>query len=162
MDAAHEALAHAHITSLLSRYYQAIDVADWETLRERVLHPDAVWEVAQASTKGAITQVMNGRDAVLDWFRTMMGGDVSMSDDNGVRHFVSTTDITVDGSSAHSTSHLMCVHNATLAVLANGRIVADHLETDQGWRIRNFRLRENITDTDMDAFRAAFDLDFDA
>jgi hypothetical protein len=157
-----EALAHAHITSLLSRYYQAIDVADWQTLREGVLHPDAVWEVTQASTKGSITQVMEGRDAVLEWFGTMMGGEVSMSDDNGVRHFVSTSDITVDGSSAHSASHLMCVHNASLAVLANGKIVADHLETDDGWRIRRLQLRENITDADMDAFRGAFNLEFDA
>lgn len=161
-DEAREALAHAHITSTLARYYHSIDVADLDTLHDRVLDEDAVWEVTQASTQGAITQVMEGRDAVMAWFRTIFGGDVSMSDDSGVRHFVSTTDITVTGTTAHSTSHLMCVHNSTLAVLANGTIIADHVETTDGWRIRHFKLRENITDADMEAFRAAFNLSFDA
>jgi SnoaL-like domain len=160
-DAAEEALAHAHITSLLARYYHSIDSGDWATLRERVLDEAAVWEVAQSSTQGSVTQVVEGRTAILEWFATIVGGEVSMSEST-VRHFVNTTDITVTGATATSTSHLMCVHNATLAVLANGRIVADHVVTPDGWRIRRFRLNENITDADMDAFRAAFDLPFDA
>jgi hypothetical protein len=37
MDAAEEALAHCQITSLLSRYYQALDVLDLDTLESEVM-----------------------------------------------------------------------------------------------------------------------------
>src|SRR5206468_957076 len=46
-DAAEEALAHAHITSLLAKYYQAIDNGMWSVLDEEVLADDAVWDVTQ-------------------------------------------------------------------------------------------------------------------
>ena len=37
MDAAEEALAHCQITSLLSRYYQALDLLDLDTLESEVM-----------------------------------------------------------------------------------------------------------------------------
>ena len=41
-----------HISSLLSRYYQAIDVANFTALDDEVLADDAVWEVVQHSPTG--------------------------------------------------------------------------------------------------------------
>lgn len=53
MDAAEEALAHAQIASLLSLYYQALDVGDFDTLEAEVMAEDATWQVIQLATNGA-------------------------------------------------------------------------------------------------------------
>src|SRR5580704_8140280 len=59
---AEEALAHCHISSLLSRYYQVIDVANWSALDDEVLADDTVWEVVQHSpTGGSIEDTVRGR-----------------------------------------------------------------------------------------------------
>ncbi|MGA2306250.1 MAG: hypothetical protein ABSH29_19010 [Acidimicrobiales bacterium] len=44
--AAEEALAHCHISSLPSRYYQATDVAHWSVRNDAVPDDDTVWEIA--------------------------------------------------------------------------------------------------------------------
>jgi hypothetical protein len=157
MDAADEALAHAQISSLLSRYYHCIDQADLEGLGNDVLADEAIWEVAQHSpTQGSIRDVVEGRDAVLQWFAMILGGQVSMSE-GACRHFLSTHAINVaaDGSTATSTSHLLAVHTQTLQNLSNGVVQAEHVHTSNGWRIARLRLDEGITDADMVAFRQA-------
>jgi SnoaL-like domain len=156
--AAEEALAHCNIASLLSRYYQAIDVANWTALDNDVLDDDAVWEVAQHSpTGGSIQDIVSGRPEIVAWFERIMGGEVSMSEGT-VRHFITTHVIDVDGDRAHSTSHLQAVGTDTLAILSNGFVEADHVRTDRGWRIRRYHIDEHITDADMAAFKAAFDI----
>jgi hypothetical protein len=155
--AAEEALAHCHISSLLSRYYQAIDVANFTALDDEVLADDAVWEVVQHSpTGGTIEDTVSGRGAIVAWFEQIMGGEVSMSEGT-VRHFLNTHVITVDGDRAHSTSHLQAVGTDSMAILSVGFAEADHVRTARGWRIRRYRLDEHITDADMAAFKAAFD-----
>ena len=155
--AADEALAHCHISSLLSRYYQAIDVANFTALDDEVLADDAVWEVVQHSpTGGTIEDTVSGRADIVAWFEQIMGGEVSMSEGT-VRHFINTHVITVDGDRAHSTSHLQAVGTDTMAILSVGFAEADHVRTERGWRIRRYRLDEHITDADMAAFKAAFD-----
>jgi len=154
---AEEALAHCHISSLLSRYYQAIDVANWTALNDEVLDDDAVWEVVQHSpTGGTIEDTVSGRADIVAWFEQIMGGEVSMSEGT-VRHFINTHVITVDGDRAHSTSHLQAVGTDTMAILSVGFAEADHVRTERGWRIRRYRLDEHITDADMAAFKAAFE-----
>jgi hypothetical protein len=154
---AEEALAHCHISSLLSRYYQAIDVANFTALDDEVLADDAVWEVVQHSpTGGTIEDTVSGRPDIVAWFEQIMGGEVSMSEGT-VRHFINTHVITVDGDRAHSTSHLQAVGTDTMAILSVGFAEADHVRTERGWRIRRYRLDEHITDADMAAFKAAFD-----
>jgi hypothetical protein len=155
--AAEEALAHCHISSLLSRYYQAIDVANFTALDDEVLADDAVWEVVQHSpTGGTIEDTVSGRADIVAWFEQIMGGEVSMSEGT-VRHFINTHVITVDGDRAHSTSHLQAVGTDSMAILSVGFAEADHVRTARGWRIRRYRLDEHITDADMAAFKAAFD-----
>jgi SnoaL-like domain len=155
--AAEEALAHCHISSLLSRYYQAIDVANFGALDDEVLADDAVWEVVQHSpTGGTIEDTVSGRADIVAWFEQIMGGEVSMSEGT-VRHFLNTHVITVDGDRAHSTSHLQAVGTDSMAILSVGFAEADHVRTARGWRIRRYRLDEHITDADMAAFKAAFD-----
>jgi hypothetical protein len=158
---AEEALAHAHITSLLSLYYQALDTGNWHTLETRVMAPEAVWIVVQHSPSGKVSDGAEGRDAVLSWFKKMMGGEVTMSQEGTVRHFLNTHVITVDGDTAHSTRHLMAVHTQTLAILANGFAEADHVKTPEGWRIGRYKIDEHITDADMAAFKETLQLDFE-
>jgi hypothetical protein len=160
MDAAEEALAHCHITSLLSLYYQALDTADWDRLEDLVMADDAVWEVVQHSPSGTVRDLAEGRDAVLGWFKQMMGGEVTMSQGT-VRHFINTHVITVGAQTAHSTSHLQAVDTTTLGILANGFVEAEHVKTPEGWRIRRYKIDEHITDADMDAFKKTLELEFE-
>ena len=162
MDAAEEALAHCQITSLLSRYYQALDVLDLDTLESEVMAKDATWEVIQRANCGRLRDGASGRDEVMAWFRQMFSGDVTMSEGT-VRHFLNTHVIRVaaDGVTAHSTSHLQAVDTATLATLAVGFVESEHVRTDLGWRIRRYKVEESITDKDMEAYRETFDLEYE-
>jgi len=154
-DAAQEALAHAHISSLLAKYYQAIDNGRWDVLDREVLADDARWEVVQSSpTGGTIEDTVVGREAILSWFAAIMGGEAAMSEGT-CRHFISTHVIEVDGDTARSNAHLQAFDTHTMAMLSNGVIEADHVKTDRGWRIRRYNIVESITDADMDAFKNA-------
>jgi hypothetical protein len=159
MNAADEALAHCHIQSLLSLYYQALDVGDFERLEREVMAEDATWNVVQLASTGRVEDRVSGRDAVLAWFRQMLSGDVSMSEGT-VRHFLSTHVIHVEGDRARSTSHLQAVSTTTMQTLANGIAEAEHVRTPAGWRIRFYRVTEQITDQDMVAFKQALGLDY--
>jgi hypothetical protein len=154
-DAAEEALAHAHISSLLAKYYQVIDRADFAALDREVLADDAVWEVVQRSaTGGTIEDIVSGRPEIVAWFEKIMGGEASMSHGT-CRHFLSTHVIDVDGDTARSRSHLQAFDTHTLGMLSNGTVEAEHVKTDRGWRIRRCRVEEDITDADMEAFKQA-------
>jgi hypothetical protein len=156
--AGEQALAHCDISSLLSRYYQAIDVANWTVLNDEVLDDEAVWEVVQHSpTGGSIEDTVTGRQDIVAWFERIMGGEVSMSEGT-VRHFINTHVISVDGDRAHTTSHLQAIGTDTLAILSNGFVEADHVRTERGWRIRRYHIDEHITDADMAAFKASFEI----
>jgi predicted SnoaL-like aldol condensation-catalyzing enzyme len=160
MDAATEALAYCQISSVLSLYYQALDSSNWSTLERQVMSEDAVWEVIQHSPSGTVRDLADGRDAVLRWFKRMMGGEVNMSQGT-VRHFLNTHVITVEDQTARSTSHLQAVHTTTLQILANGFVEAEHTKTPDGWRISRYKIDEHITDADMDAFKQALGLEFE-
>jgi len=160
MNAGEEALAHCQISSLLSLYYQALDVGDFDTLESEVMAEDAVWEAIQIASNGRVEDGASGRDAVLAWFRKMLTGDVSMSEGT-CRHFLNTHVIHVaeDGRSARSTSHLLAVDTVTMSNLSNGVATAEHVRTDRGWRIRRYRIEERITDADMKAYQETFGLE---
>jgi SnoaL-like domain len=154
-DPAEEALAHAHITSLLAKYYQAIDVGNWTVLDQEILADDAVWEVIQHSPSGgSIEDTVKGRPEIVGWFEQIMGGEASMSEGT-CRHFISTHVIDVDGDTARSTSHLQAFDTHRFIMLSNGVVEADHVKTDRGWRIRRYHIDEDITDADMEAFKQA-------
>lgn len=154
---AEEALAHAHIASLLSLYYQALDAGDLDRLEVDVMADDATWVVVQRSGPDRIEDQATGRTEVLRWFRTMFAGGVSMSE-GAVRHFLSTHVIRVEGARAHSTSHLQAISATTHATLATGVAEAEHVRTPAGWRIRHYRVTEDITRPDFEALRKAFGL----
>lgn len=162
MHAAEEALAHAQISSLLSLYYQALDVGDFDTLASDVMAEDATWEVIQLATNGRVEDSAEGRERVIAWFRQMLSGDVTMSQGT-VRHFINTHVIRLEpgGDAARSTSHLQAVDTVTMATLAVGFVEAEHVRTAEGWRIRRYRVEERITDKDMEAFKAALGLDYE-
>jgi hypothetical protein len=154
-DPAEEALAHGHITSLLAKYYQAIDVGNWTVLDQEILADDAVWEVIQHSPSGeSIEDTVKGRAEIVGWFEQIMGGEASMSQGT-CRHFISTHVIDVDGDTARSTSHLQAFDTHRFIMLSNGVVEADHVKTDRGWRIRRYHIDEDITDADMEAFKQA-------
>ncbi|HEX4219270.1 MAG TPA: nuclear transport factor 2 family protein, partial [Acidimicrobiales bacterium] len=149
------ALAHSHISSLLGKYYQAIDTANWPVLDQEVLADGAVWEVIQHSPSGeTIEDTVKGRPDIVNWFEQIMGGGASMSEGT-CRHFVSTHVIDVDGDTARSSSHLQAFDTHTFVMLSNGVVEADHVKTDRGWRIRRYHIDEDITEADMEAFKQA-------
>jgi len=156
LDAAEKALAHGEITNVLSLYYQALDVGDLDTLEREVMAEDATWELIQLCGQERIVDKTSGRGRVLDWFRTMLGGDVTMSE-GSVRHSLSTHVIRVDGQTAHSTSHLQAIETAGMTIVASGFVEADHVKTSEGWRIRHYKVEETITAADMKALKKAFD-----
>jgi hypothetical protein len=162
MNAAEEALAHCQISSLLSLYYQALDVGDFDTLETEVMSEDATWEVVQLATTGRVEDKASGRSEVLAWFKRMLSGDVTMSEGT-VRHFINTHVIRVEpgGEAARSTSHLQALDTVTMANLACGFVEADHVRTEQGWRIRRYKVVEQITDKDMEAFKETFALEYE-
>jgi 2-keto-3-deoxy-galactonokinase len=154
-DAAEEALAHCHVSSLLSLYYQALDRGDLATLESEVMAEDATWDLTQVAGTRRVRDRLEGRDEILAWFRRMLSGGVTMGE-HGVRHFINTHVIRVDGARARSTSHLQCIHAQTMATLAVGLAEAEHVKTPRGWRIRSYRLEEGITDADMSALQETF------
>lgn len=154
-DPAQEALAHCHISSLLAKYYQAIDSGNWTVLDQEILAEDAVWEVIQHSPScGTIEDTVKGRTEIVGWFEQIMGGEASMSEGT-CRHFISTHVIEVDGDRARSNSHLQAFDTHRFVMLSNGVVAADHVRTDRGWRIRRYHIDEDITDADMEAFKQA-------
>jgi len=159
MNPADEALAHVHIQSLLSLYYQALDAGDFECLEHEVMAEDATWNVIQLASTGRVEDEVSGRDEVLAWFRKMLSGEVSMSEGT-VLHFLSTHVIRVDGDRATSTSHLQAVSTPTRQILATGVAEAEHVRTPSGWRIRTYKVTERITDEDMLALKQTLGLEY--
>ena len=159
MTAAEEALAHCHIQSLLSLYYQALDAGDFDRLEREVMAEDATWNVIQLASTGRVEDKVTGRSEVLAWFQKMLSGEVSMSEGT-VLHFLSTHLIQVDGDRATSTSHLQAVSTPTMQILATGVAEAEHVRTRAGWRIRLYKVTERITDKDMLALKQTLGLDY--
>jgi hypothetical protein len=151
LNAGEEALAHCHITSLLSLYYQALEIADFSTLEKQVMTQEAVWEVVQRSPSGTDRFVLDGRDAVIAWFKELMGDRGGTERPGAVRQYLDTHVITVQGDTAHSVSNLQAVRVDTLSILACGRAVADHVRTAAGWRISRYQLDERISDASVGA-----------
>ena len=154
-DAAEEALAHCHISALLSLYYQALDRGDLATLESQVMSEDASWDLTQVAGGQRVRDRLEGRSEILAWFRRMLSGAVTRGE-HGVRHFINTHVIRVEGARARSTSHLQCIHAETMLTLAVGVAQAEHVKTPQGWRIRSYALEESITEADMKALQETF------
>ena len=154
-DAAEEALAHCQIGSLLSLYYQALDRGDLAVLEAEVMAEDATWDLTQVAGSERVRDRLEGRAQILAWFRRMLSGAVTMGE-HGVRHFLNTHVIRVEGARARSTSHLQCIHAETMVTLAVGVAEAEHVRTAQGWRIHSYRLEERITAADMKALQETF------
>lgn len=161
MSPAEEALSHCQIQSLLSLYYHALDAGDLERLEREVMAADATWKVVQVASIGRVEDSVSGRGAVLDWFRKMLSGGVSMSEGN-VLHYLSTHVIRVEGDRATSTSHLQAVATDTRQILATGVAEAEHVRTSDGWRIRRYAVTERITDDDMRALERTLGLVIEA
>ena len=152
-DGADESLAHCQISNLLALYYQALDRGDLATLESAVMAHDASWDLTQIAGSGRVRDRLEGRDQILAWFRRVLSGSVTMGE-HGVRHFINTHVIRVEGARVRSTSHLQCIHAETMATLAVGVASAEHVKTPEGWRIRSYELEERITDADMKALQA--------
>ena len=69
--------------------------------------------------------------------------------------------IRIDGERAFSTSHLMAASTTTMETLANGFVEAEHVRTREGWRIRCYKVTEQITDKDMLAFKKTLGLEYE-
>jgi hypothetical protein len=143
------------VSSLLALYYQALDRGDLATLESEVMAEDATWDLTQVAGARRVRDRLEGRDQILAWFRRMLSGGVTMGE-SGVRHFINTHVIRVEGARARSTSHLQCIHAQTMATLAVGVAEAEHAKTPRGWRIRSYRLEETITEADMRALQETF------
>ena len=155
MDVGEQALARGEIANVLSLYYQALDVGDLDTLEREVMSEDATWELIQLCGEERIVDKSSGRDRVIAWFRTMLGGGVTMSEGT-VRHYLNTHVIRVDGDRAHSTSHLQAIETVGMTNVASGFVEAEHVRTPEGWRIRYYKVEETITAADMKALKEAF------
>lgn len=155
MDAGEKALAHCEISNVLSLYYQALDAGDLATLEREVMSEDATWELVQLCGEERLVDKNSGRAKVLDWFRAMLGGGVTMSEGT-VRHSIGTHVIRVDGDRAHSTSHLQAIETVGMKTVASGFVEAHHVRTKQGWRIRSYKVEETITAADMQALKKTF------
>jgi hypothetical protein len=94
-DAAGDALAHCHVSSLLSLYDQAPDRGDLATLESEVMVEDATWDPTQGAGARRVPDRLEGRDPILAWFRRMLSGGVTMGE-HGVRHFINTQVIRVE------------------------------------------------------------------
>jgi hypothetical protein len=157
VDAGEKALAIAEITNVLSLYYQALDQGDLDTLEQEVIAEDATWVLAQRCGEKRLVDESTGRDAILTWFRTMLGSGVSMTEGT-VRHSLDTHVVHVEdsGGAAHSTSHLQAVETVGMSLVASGFVRAEHVRTSEGWRIRRYEVEETITAKDMAAIEATF------
>lgn len=155
MDAGEKALAHAEITSLLSLYYQALDRGDLETLEKSVIAEDATWVLVQRCGEERVVDESTGREAILAWFRRMLGAGVSMTEGT-VRHYLNTHVIEVEEGRARSSSHLQALESTGMSTVAIGVARAEHARTGDGWRIRRYEVEETITRKDMDALKATF------
>jgi hypothetical protein len=146
------------ISSLLSLYYQALDSGDLASLESRVIADDAIWDVVQVAPIGRIADKAEGRERILAWFEQMLSGDGS---EQTIRHFVSTNVVEIDpsGQAARSTSHLLAVDTVTMATRANGFVEAGYVRTPHGWRIRSYKVEERLTNEDVAAYKAAFEMD---
>lgn len=155
MDAGEIAWARSEIANVLSRYYQALDRGDLATLESRVIDVDATWRLEQRCGEDRLVDETTGRDAIVGWFRRMLGAGVTMTEGT-VRHHLDTHVIEVEGDRGHSTSHLLAIDTAAMKVVASGFAEAEHVRTDEGWRIRRYAVVETITAADLEALRATF------
>ena len=155
MEAAQRALDWTGIANVLSRYYQALDRGDLETLGRDVIAEGATWRLVQRCGEDRLVDEIEGRDEILAWFERMLGSGVSMSE-AAVRHHLDTHVIEIEGDTATSTSHLLAVETTSLSIVASGFAAASHVRTDRGWRIHRYEVEENLTAADMAALREAF------
>lgn len=155
MEAAQCALDRTEIANVLSRYYQALDRGDLETLGRDVIAEGATWRLVQRCGEDRLVDEIEGRDEILAWFERMLGSGVSMSE-AAVRHHLDTHVIEIEGDTAKSTSHLLAVETTSLSIVASGFASATHVRTDRGWRIHGYAVEENLTASDMAALRQAF------
>lgn len=158
MEDARRALDWMEIANVLSRYYQALDRGDLETLDRAVIAEGATWRLVQCRGEDRLVDEITGRSEILAWFERMLGSGVSMSE-AAVRHHLDTHVIEIEGDGARSTSHLLAVETTGLSIVASGFVRASHVRTDRGWRILRYEVEENLTAADMAALREAFHAD---
>lgn len=126
------------IIELMTRWHQATDAGEWIEFRDRVLAEDFEWVWAGTDTTGAVRDVVKGREEFIEWDKKAMTG-------SNVRHFVGgQVFLELEGDHARTRCYMHVVDVASLGTIANGLIVADHVRTPDGWRIRRIDLDERI------------------
>jgi hypothetical protein len=126
------------IMELMSRWHQCTDVGAWEEFRDRVLAEDFEWVWRGVDGTGSVRDVVQGRDEFIEWDTKAMSGV-------NVRHFVGgQVFLEHEGDHAQTRCYMHVVDVASLDTIANGLIVADHVRTPDGWRVRRLKLDEQI------------------
>ena len=122
----------------MSRWHQCTDVGAWEEFRERVLAPDFEWVWRGVDGTGSISDVVQDRDEFIEWDKKAMSGV-------NVRHFTGGQVFLEQGDDhARTRCYMHVVDVQSLGTIANGLIVADHVRTPDGWRVRRIDLDETI------------------
>lgn len=139
-DGLQELIDRTRITDVVTRFHRAIDRGAWDSMRNEVLAPDAVWEWSATNASGAMGDDAVGRDQVVAWLSTAMIG-------SEVRHFTTGHLVEIEGDRARSESYMVVVDRVSLAVLANGLLTAEHVRLPEGWRMQRCRIEERIPDS---------------
>jgi hypothetical protein len=85
-----------------------------------------------------VRDVVQGRDEFIEWDTKAMAGV-------NVRHFTGgQVFLEHEGDHARTRCYMHVVDVQSLATIANGLIVADHVRTPDGWRVRRLDLDETI------------------
>lgn len=127
-------LDRADISQVMHRYCMAVDTRDWDLLAS-CFTDDLEADFRSFGAKEPVT----GRAAWIDAVRGTVGGL------DATQHLTANHMHRIDGDEAHLTAYLQAVHwlqndvgDAEYTI--GGRYDCDLRRTDEGWRIRRYRL----------------------
>ena len=128
----------ADLTGLLTLWARAIDFPDWDTLRDDVFAEDVTWEWRATDGQRALGDETRGRAATVAWFAR------AIRPDTRIRHVLTNHVYGIENDTARTTSYMQLIDSANLSCAASGLVIAEHVRTDAGWRIRHLRVEEQI------------------
>ena len=134
----------ADITDLLALWARAIDFPDWDTLRDHVFAEDVTWEWMASDGMGSLGDQTHGRADTVAWFAR------AIQPETRIRHVLTNHAYRIEGETAHTTSYMQLVDSANLSCAASGLVIAEHVRTDAGWRIKHLRVEEQIPQGSID------------